>query len=1230
MKIIKSPEHGLIYKSFGLKDRIHLSLGVMVYFDLNGPEVLSEQDMWTDLAPILPPGLILDTGMPKARGEVLVQGSCHAPRGRQIQGAAVSLRAGGLHKRLLVFGDRYWKRGVITKPLSFSEMPLTWDKAFGGRNYERNPLGKGAEKIMTPSGEVVHPLPNIEDPDNMVLDASMRPDPAGVGPIDITWPQRRKKEGTYDKKWQMETSPDLPADTLETLLNAAPENQWLKGFFKPGDILGLENMHPDFSNIASSLPKLRLRFFLTQRTSLKRTEDEKLVFKEIENKIDTVWLFPSILRGVAIFRGVTEILDDEYADVIRIYTVTENFEDQPKTLEYYEEEEKKLLDRSVPLDPAPFEKARVKVAEMLKKIKGIPQQVAEAKKRALGKAPVMKYSPAELGNMKDRLINQGLAAVNRGESLARAMLVEHGHLVKIDLDKFARVRGKLEAAKAKMDEAVSKGQEALAQKDKIIKDLGKHFRESLTPEQLAEKNIDPDDPLPWGRVNPWHDRGFPLVVKWRKNLEFDEQVRARLLKLGLNRRSLKRSWVGWNPEPFNFIPEEWGLSPDEFEPTEIPAGWVIPHFDGPVLDRIAVRPEWNEEAVDLPGSSEEPWAHVLEGQTPLIRVGDELEAILVRQEVGDAVNIVVLEGPDQKPGPEAEQARERAEVLLVLLPEESGETRNEAEKWTEKHDLAQPHFLPKGQNLFEAREKGVDIREWIMSALPAGFQKKHNVQLEMEPGKPADAAMLASLTWPTFDISGLLKSFTDEIKALHQPALDAAEAQKKDALKQADMMMASVEGAKPAPVPDAETFSMLEQTKANLEHMRQQQAKLGKTLPPEKRAEFEAKAREMEDLAKQYDSKTREAKAKLEAAQKMFQEKKARAKARQLPPKAAAKFRELGIDPADYKKLTREEVEARLAERLPLARADMSDLDLSGLDFSGYDLSGCRAMKTKFAGADLSGTDLTGLMANSADFSQANLQKAVLTKSVLTKAGLKQADLTGAELSRTVMQGADLGQADLTGAVLNQTMLEKAILVKADLTESRLSMTILTEADLSGAILAKARMEKCLFQGSIMDQADLSHSFLSGCLLQKASGQNVVFKGAVMHGSGVMQSVFPQVDFQGADLSGSFFKDSNFTGGVFSHGKLDGALFDSCEMDQADLSRSTARKTRLVKSNLEGADLTAVNLFSGSLRKTRLVEAKLTASNLYGVDFYKAEVGQTKFEMSNLKKTGLEGRTDLI
>ena len=71
--------------------------------------------------------------------------------GLRLERARASARFGedgrGFDRALVVLGDRTWEKvGASLKPSAparFLQMPLSLDRAFGGRGFDRNPLGLG-------------------------------------------------------------------------------------------------------------------------------------------------------------------------------------------------------------------------------------------------------------------------------------------------------------------------------------------------------------------------------------------------------------------------------------------------------------------------------------------------------------------------------------------------------------------------------------------------------------------------------------------------------------------------------------------------------------------------------------------------------------------------------------------------------------------------------------------------------------------------------------------------------------------------------------------------------------------------------------------------------------------------------------------------------------------------------------------------------------------------------
>lgn len=299
------------------------------------PGVLEhEQTLWKTLAET--PGFsgALDELRPKVKSEVLAVGWAFAPPGRTVKARSVRVEVGALSKELWVVGDRQWKDGVPTEAVPFDRMPIAWDRAFGGEGFAPNPAGRGFAPVKTEAG-MVHPLPNVEIPNKLVTSPRDRPTPAGFGPMDASFPKRIARAGTYDKRWLDTRFPDHPEDFDPTYFLVAPEDQWLKEPLSAGDRVVAEHMHPDKERLEGSVPALVARCFVSREGDLLR---------ELPLKLDTLWLVPHVERMVLVFRGFTEVRDDEASDVLDILFALERpGEARPRS--HYASVREKRLDR---------------------------------------------------------------------------------------------------------------------------------------------------------------------------------------------------------------------------------------------------------------------------------------------------------------------------------------------------------------------------------------------------------------------------------------------------------------------------------------------------------------------------------------------------------------------------------------------------------------------------------------------------------------------------------------------------------------------------------------------------------------------------------------------------------------------------------------------------------------------------------------------------------------------
>ena len=881
----------------------------------------------------------------------------------------------------------------------------------------------------------------------------------------------------------------------------------------------------------------------------------------------------------------------------------------------------------------------------------IPQQLEDAKKRATGQAPSLGHTPEEALAAGPKIIQEQLQMLTELEAKMAALKIRlspYSHLVKVEYGFIKDIKAKLVKAGGRFEDAQKKLAKMRQDMAANLKNVREQLNQKYSPEMLKELGLDQDVWSPQKKVNPWHDRGFPLVTAWRKNIENNRDQAEPLLKLGFQRKTLKRAWVGVNPEPLTDDRALWELPAQQDEtgrdvPLEIAAGLVLPRFDGPVLNRILIRPgDPTDPTRDIlvEGSKDAPLALSPSDDAPAVRVSDELEAHFLWQEAGDFFSIFALKDAGTKPEGDAAQALAQARAMLIVLPASQAKSPAAQKPWQDEYPQAIIMPLPKGENLFQAHQKGVDLRSWLIEALPPLLAREAGGGLVMDlppEGEAPKRSPVGQLTLPPLDVKGLVDSFIKDINAFMDKKMAPIKAFQKEAEQKAAQKILSVGGdpqdffaaaKQPGPA------SMLEGSRIGVAKIEKERAKLKAAglLHPDLDRQLTEAAAKIDAAGKQGQALMTEGQAKIEAAKKTGRELRDMKKTGEIPADVKARLAAAGVDPDKLKKLTREEVLAAHARGQSLAGANLSGVDLSEADLQGIDLTEANCQKTNFAGSNLDRAVLTRVMGNKADFSGCSLKKAVMNMGMLIEAKFKKANLSQADCTQTLLKKADLTGADLTGARLYMTILQKAKLNETVFKKTRAELAIFSGADASQARFAGAVLQKCYFKSVKLDQADFSGASINQTMLWEVSGQGVKFTGANMDKSRIGgQSVLPRADFTGASLRQACFRESDLNRSDFRGCRIDGALLEACDLTRANFYRVSLKKTRLNKCNLTLADMKAVNLFQGSLRKAVLINTDLSGSNLYGVDFYKARIsGQTKFDLANLKMSQLYQRTDLL
>jgi uncharacterized protein YjbI with pentapeptide repeats len=336
VKIFKPSATEVTYRVFSLAPKKYsLSVAVLVRFNLHvegEPSVDSKSPVWDVLKPAMKGYSTYDEGWPKLQGEYIVFGAAYLPSPQAQQPISAVVSVGDLNKRLAVFGDRHFNAaGFSVNPKLFERMPITPQTAFGGESFPANPYGRGADIVTTASGERLRQLPNIELPNSLMTSSSAKPPVAGFWPYYADMPQRTQYLGQFDDNWVKTRWPHLPVNTDFSFFQVAPEDQRLsKGYWKGNESISVQNMHPIHAALDAKLPELRVRLF----GALNGINGE-FITGEAKTRLETVFLLPDYLTGIALFRAVIEVDDPEGRDVLGLSAEIEALDEPAQPAESY-------------------------------------------------------------------------------------------------------------------------------------------------------------------------------------------------------------------------------------------------------------------------------------------------------------------------------------------------------------------------------------------------------------------------------------------------------------------------------------------------------------------------------------------------------------------------------------------------------------------------------------------------------------------------------------------------------------------------------------------------------------------------------------------------------------------------------------------------------------------------------------------------------------------------------
>jgi len=236
----------------------------------------------------------------------------------------------------------------------------------------------------------------------------------------------------------------------------------------------------------------------------------------------------------------------------------------------------------------------------------------------------------------------------------------------------------------------------------------------------------PSVPLPPAK---WREKATALVKWAHESLQQDVDQLKWLKARGIQPHTINLYSIGWNPGREGrdlWRPREsWSLSTELKDNGRkkrlwIPKGLIIPLIKDDEAIRIRVRrPEGEPRYYNIPGSDMRTMV-LRHGSRAYIVVESELDAFLIDQLAGDVVGTVALGAATARPDASTIELLQKAAVILNALDYDAAGAKAQR-WWREVFPDAERWPVPKGKDPGEAHQAGVDLRQWVLAALPRSF-----------------------------------------------------------------------------------------------------------------------------------------------------------------------------------------------------------------------------------------------------------------------------------------------------------------------------------------------------------------------------------------------------------------------------------------------------------------------------------------------------------------------------
>jgi DNA polymerase I len=220
----------------------------------------------------------------------------------------------------------------------------------------------------------------------------------------------------------------------------------------------------------------------------------------------------------------------------------------------------------------------------------------------------------------------------------------------------------------------------------------------------------------------WQQQASRIIQNAKNNIWHPDNVEFLdwLLKRGLTASTIRKYSIGFNCVDIYHDRCVWGITSavdNSSKKMIVPAGIVIPNINNDVVQKIKIRRfdiQQNKYHV-LAGSNNT--VMVLGSGNYHIIVESELDGILLEQEAGDIITVVVLGAAQNRPDALVMKQLVNSDLVLLALDNDKAGIESSYDWWMKTAPNAKRWAVLNGKDPGESFQNGVNIRNWVKAGL---------------------------------------------------------------------------------------------------------------------------------------------------------------------------------------------------------------------------------------------------------------------------------------------------------------------------------------------------------------------------------------------------------------------------------------------------------------------------------------------------------------------------------